>query len=288
MSAAPQAPRPPAVRALSWLLAITAVATIVVELLIWWYAESGDFGLAVRTTWSVLRSLGFLLLIRQVRLGRVSARPFGLILVVTTLFAVARLVVPKQGFPAAPGVVGFALLFALGAAVLLLLYRSEQVDSYLKRHRRQLVFDRNGISLQEVAPRRPPVAGWALTARVAVLAYGPLMLVPAAVAIGVVLDGHLAVAGLVALWFVMAIVTSYVMALTSFFLIRGKRWARGALVVLTVGVVVVQLVFCWLLLRVDGLVRDGGPLVVTAGLALYGLWRSRGWRPELPASNIQS
>ncbi|NUT32175.1 MAG: hypothetical protein HOV79_03770 [Hamadaea sp.] len=276
MSAAPVASRPPTVRVLSWLLAVTAAATIVVELLIWWYAESGDFGLAVRTTWAVLRSLGFLLLIRQVRLGRASARPFGLILVVTTLFAVARLVVPKQGLPAAPGVLGFAALLALCAAVLLLLYRSEQIDAYLRRHRRQVVFDRNGISLQEVAPKRPPVAGWVLTARVAVLAYGPLMFVPAVVAIGVVLEGRVTAAPLVAAWFAAAFLTSYVMALTSFFLIRGKRWARAALVVMTVGVVVVQVVFCWLLLRVDGLVRDGGPLVVTAGLALLGLWRSAG------------
>jgi hypothetical protein len=281
MPADAEGPRPLAIRALSWLLALTAVATIAVELLIWWYAESGDFGLAVRTGWAVLRSLGFLLLIRQVRLGRASARPFGLILCVTTLFAVARLVVPKQGLPAAPGLLGFAGLLALCTAVLVLLYRSDQVDAFLRRQPRRLVVDRNGISLRHVQPKRPPASGWLLTTRVAGLAYGPLMLVPAIVAVGVVLDGHLTATPLVVTWFVAGFGTSYLMAVTTFFLLRGKRWARGALVVLTVLALAVQLPLCWLLLHGDGLVRDGGPLVVTAGLALYGLWRG-----GLPASNI--
>ena len=283
MSAVAEGRRPPTVRALSWLLALTAVATIAVELLIWWYAEENDFGLAVRTGWAALRSLGFLLLIRQVWLGRTSARPFGLILCVTTLFAVARLVLPKQGLPAAPGVLGFAGLLVLCSVVMLLLYRSEQVDAFLRRHRRRLVFDRNGISLQPIRPKRAPVSGWLLTTRVAGLAYGPLMLVPAVVAIGVVLDGRLTATALVAAWLGAAFGMSFLMALSTYFLVRGKRWARGAVIVLTLLALVVQLPLCWLLFRGDGLVRDGGPLIVTAGLALYGLWRA-----GLPTSNMSS
>jgi len=271
------------VRVLSWLLAVTAVATIVVEVLVWWYAQGGDWGLAVRTGWALLRSLGFLLLIRQVRMGRASARPFGLILCVTTLFAVARLVVPKQGLPATPGLLGFAGLLALCSAVMLLLYRSEELDAHLRRHPRRLVMDRNGLSLQHVTPKRPPVSGWLLTTRVAGLAYGPLMLVPAVVAIGVVVGGRVTAMPLLVGWFLAGLAMSYVMALTTFFLLRGKRWPRVVVVFLTVVALAVQLPLCWLLLDGDGLVRDGAPLVVTAGLALYALWRA-----GVPASNIQS
>jgi hypothetical protein len=283
MSAVAEGRRPPVVRALSWLLALTAVATLAVELLIWWYAEEDDFGLSVRTGWAALRSLGFLLLIRQVWLGRSSARPFGLILCVTTLFAVARLVLPKQGLPAAPGVLGFTGLLLLCTIVMLLLYRSEQVEAFLRQHRRRLVLDRNGLSLQPIAPKRPPVSGWLLTTRVAGLAYGPLMLVPAVVGIGLVLDGRLAATPMVVAWFAAGLGTSFLMALSTYFLLRGQRWARGAVVVLTVLALIVQLTLCWLLFRTDGLVRDGGPLIVTAGLALYGLWRA-----GLPTSNISS
>ncbi|MEO3775341.1 hypothetical protein ABGB16_00515 [Micromonospora sp. B11E3] len=62
-----QVRRPSAVRALTVLLAVTAAATVVVELLNWWYAPEQGFGLAVRTGWAMLRSLGFLLLIRWAR-----------------------------------------------------------------------------------------------------------------------------------------------------------------------------------------------------------------------------
>ncbi|MCP2322548.1 hypothetical protein HDA40_001055 [Hamadaea flava] len=269
------------VRLLQWLLAVTALATVVVEMLIWWYAQGGDWGLAVRTGWALLRSLGFLLLIRQVRLGRASARPFGLILCVTTLFAVARLILPKQGLPTAPGVLGFVALSVLCAAVLVLLYRSTDLDTHLRQHPRRIVMDRNGFSLQQVAPKRPPVSGWLLTARVAGLAYGPLMLVPAIVAIGLVLDGRVTLVPLIVIWFVAALGMSYLMGIVTFFLLRGKRWPRPVVILLTVAALAVQLPLCWLMLDGDGLVRDGAPLVVTAGLAVYALWRA-----DVPTSNI--
>ncbi|KAB1904493.1 hypothetical protein F8274_28400, partial [Micromonospora sp. AMSO31t] len=63
--------RPSAVRALTVLLGVTAAATVVVELLNYWYAPEQEFGLAVRTGWAMLRSLGFLLLIGHVKRGRV-------------------------------------------------------------------------------------------------------------------------------------------------------------------------------------------------------------------------
>ncbi len=81
---------------------MTAAATVVVEVLNWWYAPEQGFGLAVRTGWAMLRSFGFLLLIGHVRRGRTVARPFGLILAVTTVFAVGRLIVPRQGVPPLP------------------------------------------------------------------------------------------------------------------------------------------------------------------------------------------
>jgi len=274
--------RPPAIRLLAWLLALTAAATVMVEVLIWWYADSGDFGLFVRTTWALLRSLGFLLLIRQVLNGRASARPFGLILAVTTLFAVARLVLPKEGLPAAPGIIGFSVLFVLCVADILLLYRSEQVGAYLTRYVKRIVVDRNGISVRATPPKRPPAAPWLLTTRVAALAYTPLMLVPAIVSIGLIFEGEPAAISVVTVWIAAALAIGYAMVITTVFVLRGHRWARIGLVILTAIALGVDLPLCWLMLDLDGLVRDGGPLVATAGLALYGLWRG-----GLPAGNIR-
>lgn len=108
-----EVPRPPAVRGLTGLLATTAAATIAVDLLNWWYVpEQGGF--AVRSGWALLRSLGFLILIWHVRGGRSGAKPFGLILAVTTVFVVSRRIVPCDGVPPLPGVLGFATLAAAG------------------------------------------------------------------------------------------------------------------------------------------------------------------------------
>lgn len=274
--------RPAAVRVLAWLLALTAAATVVVEVLIWWYAQNSDFGLFVRTGWALLRSLAFLLLIRQVLNGRAAARPFGLILAVTTLFAVARLVLPKEGLPATPGVLGFSALFVLCLADILLLYRSEAVGAYLTRHAKRVVIDRTGISVKASPPKRPPAPAWLLTTRVAALAYAPLMLVPAIVSIGLVFNGQPTAISVVTVWIAAALAIGYFMAITTVFVLRGHRWARIGLVVLTLVALGVDLPLCWLMLDMDGLVRDGGPLVATAGLALYGLWRG-----GLPASNIR-
>lgn len=125
-AAATEVRRPPAVRALTALLATTAAATVAVDLLNWWYAPEQGFGLAVRTGWALLRAFGFVLLIGHVRKGRRLARPLGLILAVTTVFAVGRLIVPRQGVPPWPGIVGFAVLTVLCGAVLWLLYRSRR------------------------------------------------------------------------------------------------------------------------------------------------------------------
>ncbi|MGN9774305.1 hypothetical protein ACTMS0_00775 [Micromonospora sp. H33] len=266
--------RPSAVRALTTLLAVTAAATVVVELLNFWYAPEQGFGLAVRTGWALLRSLGFLLLIGHVRRGRTVARPFGLILAVTTVFAVGRLIVPRQGVPPLPGLLGFALLTTLCAAVVWLLYRSPALAGHLVRHRPRLVVDRRGVRMQEVPPRRPEVSGWLLTGRVAAFTYSPLMLVPALVAGGAVLDGRLAAVPGVLFWFAAGIVTSYAVLFCTAFLLRGKRWARTLLVVVTFAVLAVDLPLCWWLLGVDGLVRDGGPLVAAALLTLYALHRA--------------
>ncbi|MFE0589413.1 hypothetical protein [Micromonospora echinospora] len=273
-AAATEVRRPSAVRALTALLAVTAAATVAVDLLNWWYAPEQGFGLAVRTGWALLRAFGFVLLIGHVRRGRTLARPLGLILVVTTVFAVGRLIVPRHGVPPLPGILGFVLLLVLCLAVLWLLYRSPTVAGHLTRHRGRLVIDRQGISWRETPPRRPAVAGWLLTTRVAAFTYTPLMLVPALVAAGTILDGRLAAGPAVAFWFGFALATSYAVLFCTFFLLRGRRWARGLLVAVTLVVLAVDLPLCWWLLGVDGLVRDGAPLVTAGGLALYGLWRS--------------
>ncbi|WFE50289.1 hypothetical protein [Micromonospora sp. WMMD1155] len=266
--------RPSAVRALTILLATTAAATVAVELLNWWYAPEQGFGLAVRTGWAMLRSFGFLLLIAHVRRGRTVARPFGLILAVTTIFAVGRLIVPRQGVPPLPGLLGFAVLSALCATVVWLLYRSSALAGHLVRHRPRLVIDRAGISWRETPPRRPQANTWLLTSRVAAFTYSPLMLVPALVAGGSILDGRLSAVPAVLFWFGAGIAASYAVLFCTAFLMRDKDWARGLLVAVTVAVLAVDLPLCWWLLGVDGLVRDGGPLLAAAALALYGLRRA--------------
>ncbi|WP_446218338.1 hypothetical protein [Micromonospora sp. IBHARD004] len=266
--------RPSAVRALTTLLAVTAAATVVVELLNYWYAPEQEFGLAVRTGWAMLRSLGFLVLIGHVNRGRTVARPFGLILAVTTVFAVGRLVVPREGVPALPGLLGFGLLTALCVAVVVLLYRSDAVGAHLVRHRKSLVVEGGTISWREIAPKRPPVTGWLLTSRVAAFTYSPLMLVPALVAGGSILDGRLSAVPAVLLWFAAGVAVSYLVLFCTAFLMRGRAWARRFLVAITLGVLTVDLPLCWWLLGVDGLIRDGGPLVAAALLALYGLRRA--------------
>lgn len=267
--------RPPAVKALVVLLVATAAATVATEALNWWYTDEQGFGLAVRTGWAMLRALGFLILIWHVRRGRAGAKPFGLILAVTTVFAVGRLLVPRDGLPALPGVLGFAGLALLCAAVVLLLYRSPSVGGYLVRHPNRLVIDRKGVSWQEVAPRRPQATGWLLTARVAAFTYAPLMLVPCLVSIGAIPDRGPFALSAVAVWFLVALAVSNAVLPTTFFLLRGRRWARGLMWGITAVVLLVDLPLCWWLLGADGLVRDGAPLVVAAGLTHYGIWRAR-------------
>ena len=266
--------RPSAVRALTALLAVTAVATVVVEALNWWYAPEQGFGFAVRTGWAMLRSFGFLLLIGHVRRGRTVARPLGLILAVTTVFAVGRLIVPRHGVPPLPGLLGFALLTALCAVVVWLLYRSPALAEHLVRHRPRLVIDRSGIRWRETPPRRPEASAWLLTSRVAAFTYSPLMLVPALVAAAAILDGRLLAVPAVLFWLGAGVVTSYMVLFCTAFLMRGRRWAGTLLVGVSVVVLAVDLPLCWWLLGVDGLVRDGVPLVAAAGLAVYGVRRS--------------
>src|SRR5688500_2120447 len=145
-------PQTPAVRRLRRLVLLTAASTVLVDLVNLEYAAEGGFGLAVRTIWALLRAVGFLFLIRTIRYGRLVSRPFGLILAATTVFAVGRLVGPRQGalLPPAAVLVGFAVLALLCGAVIWQLYRSPEIDAHLRR-----------------APRFRQVPVWVLTARVA-------------------------------------------------------------------------------------------------------------------------
>jgi len=217
---------PPTVRALVALLYATAAATVAVELVNWAYAPEHGFGLAVRTGWALLRSFGFLILVWHVRRGRAGAKPLGLILAVTTVFAVGRLVVPRSGVPPLPGAIGFALLTALCLAVVVLLYRVPAVGTHLVRHPSRLVVDRRGIGWQEGAPRRPPVAAWTLAARVASFTFPALMVVPALVALG---QGELSRLPLVLGWLLFAVVVGNVLLPIGIFLLRDQGWARVSL-----------------------------------------------------------
>ena len=151
------------------------------------------------------------------------------------------------------------------------------MQDHLVRHPGRLVIDKRGIGWQEAAPRRPQVAAWLLTTRIAVFTYAPLMLVPAAVAVGEVVGRRVGAgtAPLLVIWFVVAILFSNVVLFATVFLMRGKSWPRPLLVSVTLAVLAVSLPLCWVFLGLDGLIRDGAPLVAAAGIALVGLWRTR-------------
>jgi hypothetical protein len=246
------------------LIAVTAAATVLVDLINLEYAPEGGFGLTVRTIWALLRAIGFLVLMRTVRLGRLVSRPFGLILCASTVFAVVRLAVPRSGtlLPPWPVTAAVAILTVLCGIVVWQLYASPAIAAHLTRR-----------------PPRRPVPPWVLTARVAALSYGALLLVPALVATGSLFDEprlpRAAAIPLVLVWLALAFGVIFAMPWLSLFVLFDHGWARVLLALATVVLFVAQVTLCLALLGVDGLVRDGAPMAVAAGLAAYGLWRSR-------------
>jgi hypothetical protein len=264
---------PRAVRAATVLLTATAAATVVVELLNLRYGPQHGYGLAVRTGWAVLRTLGWLILIGQVRRGRATARPLAVILSITTVFAVGRLVVPDAGLPALPAVLGFAALVVLCAAVVVTLYRHPALRDHLVRYPKRIVLTRDGLSVTDAPPTRGVLTGWAMTARVAAFTYSPLILVPCLISFGE-LRARPQWLLAVLFWLAAGIGISYAVLLATIFLRKGKPGARRALGWITLFALVVDLPLCYLLLGVDGLVRDGSPLVAAALLAGYALWRA--------------
>ena len=256
-------PPTPASRRLRRLILTTAVVTVVVDIVNLEYSPETGFGLGVRTVWAILRALGFLFLMREVRFGRLTARPFGLILAVTTVFASARLAQPRAHglLPPWPVLAGLATVGVLCGVVLWQLFRSPGIEAHLTRR-----------------PPRRAVAPWVLTARVAALSYSALLFVPCLVALGSLFDRPRlppeTAVPLVISWFVLAFVVGFIAGVISFVTLFGHGWARVLLGMLSVFVLVVQPVLCWLLLGADGLIRDGTPLVLAALLCLYGLARS--------------
>jgi hypothetical protein len=258
-------PPTPASRWLRALLLVTAATVVIVEVVNLQYATEAGFSLFVRSFWALLRVIGFLVLMRAVRYGRVASRPFGLILAVTTVFAVARLAEPRSGrlLPPVPVVVSFFVLAGLCALMVWLLYRSDAVHQHLSGR-----------------PVRRHIPPWVLTVRVAAVTYAALLSVPFIVAVGSAFtDPRLPLAAtvlLLAVWFVLTAVCGYIAAVSSYFVLRGHRWARWLVGVVSVIVLVAQPLLCYTLLGLDGLVRDGAPLIATATLGLVALARSRG------------
>jgi hypothetical protein len=257
-------PATPATRRLRALILVTAAATVVVDLVNLKYSPEAGFGLAVRTVWATLRAIGFLFLAREVRFGRLSARPFGVILSATTVFAVARLAQPREhGYlPDWPVLVGLGILMVLCGTIIWQLYRGAAIDVHLTRR-----------------PPRRRIPPWVLTARVAALAYAPLLIIPCLVAIGTLfgtprIDRTIAVPVVFA-WLAFAVVGGTLTSIVSLIVLYGKRWARVLLAGISVLVLFGLPTLCWFLLGADGLIRDGAPMVVAAGLCLGGLWRSR-------------
>lgn len=264
---------PRALRAATALLVMTAAATVLVELLTYRYAPERGYGFAIRTGWAVLRTLGWLILIWQVRRGRATAKPLSVILAITTVFAVGRLVVPPSGRPGLPAVLGFATLVVLCAAVVVTLYQHPAVRDHLVRYPKRIVLTRDGVTMTDAPPKRAPLTGWAMTARVAAFTYSPLILVPCLVSFGELRDRPEWLLA-VLFWLAVGIGISYAVLLATIFLRNGKPGARRALGWITLFALVVDLSLCYLLLGVDGLVRDGAPLVAAGLLATYALWRA--------------
>jgi hypothetical protein len=262
--------RPPAAtaasRALRALILATAIATVLVDLANLHYAAEAGWALGVRTVWALARAIGFLFLMRAVRFGRMSAKPFGLILAATTVFAVFRLAQPKSGrlLPPIPVLIGMVVLTALCAAIVWLLYRSDAVHEHLSARQARRHLD-----------------PWALTARVAALAFSALLIVPFLVAISAVYHHRAGVLGppLLTVWGALCLVVTFVVPLSSLFVLYAKGWARWIIGLLSAFLMVVQPVLCYLVLGIDGLIRDGVPMVVATAVALHALYRSRG-RPS--------
>ena len=258
-------PATPASRRLRRLIALTAAVVVVVEAANLLTTDEPGTALYVRTMWALLRVIGFLFLMRAVRWGRAAARPFGLILAVTTVFAVARLASPRSGslLPPVLVIVGFAVLAVLCGLIVWMLYRSPAIQDHLATR-----------------PVRRHIPGWVLTARVAVLAYGVLLLVPFLVAVGTAFSEPRqpvpVTIALLVIWFALFLVVAFVIPLASFLVVMGKRWARWVVAVVSVALLVAQPFLCFALLGLDGLVRDGVPMMIIILVGLYALHRSRG------------
>jgi hypothetical protein len=259
-------PPTPASRGLRRLIVVTAIAVIVIEAVNLQLTEEPGFSLFVRTGWATLRVIGFLVLMRAVRYGRAVARPFGLILAVTTVFALFRLAEPRTGglMPPAVVLIGFAVLLVLCGAIVWLLYKSDAVHEHLSSR-----------------PVRRHVPGWVLTVRVAVLCYGALLMVPLLVGVGTLFTDERrhsvpVTVALLIVWAVLALGIGVVLPLASFFVLVGKGWARWLVGLVSVFVLVAQPVLCYVVLGLDGLLRDGVPLIITALVGLWSLHRSRG------------
>jgi hypothetical protein len=76
-------------------------------------------------------------------------------------------------------------------------------------------------------------------------------------------------------WLLVTLGLGFVGPWIMFFVILGKRWARVVLALVATVVLPVGPLLCWSLLGIDGLLRDGVPIVIAAIVTLYGLWASR-------------
>jgi hypothetical protein len=76
-------------------------------------------------------------------------------------------------------------------------------------------------------------------------------------------------------WATLFLVVSVTAPVASFFVLRGAGWARWLTGAVLVVVLLAQPLLCWTVLGLDGLLRDGLPLALTAGVGLVALARSR-------------
>lgn len=270
---APAARAPGALRGLAVLLVLTGLVTAVVDVgtvvALTRSDAAGPSGgaaaaLGVRTLWGVVRAVGFLLVPRHVLRGRVGARVVVVVLCVSILFSVARVTGHGQltGRVRPLLYAGFGAVAVLCALVLAVLLGVPAVRAHLR----------------STGGRHLPA--WVAASRPLALALLPCMLVPFLVGvIGVLSAGGgtgpdvpllLAVPALVG-WLAVIGVVAQVLAPATAGLARGFRIARWVVVAATLLVLATQPALCLLFGGVDGLVRDGLPVVVVGLLLLHAL-----------------
>lgn len=271
---------------LAGLVSLAADAAVIVTLLSSDATEplGGTGALVIRAVWALIRAIGLLLVARPLARGSATARGVAIVLAVSTVFNAFRL--------STSGITNSAVTNVLLAAaavmcllVVVLLVAVPPVRAHLT--------SKPGEKRRFLRPA-PDEPTWVLTARPLAASLLPCLTVPLLVGLAALLGGDisesfgtaravLSVPALVVqavLILVMSTVLGY--ALLGIGRVPGTRWVVAVFAII---VVATQPLICWLVLGIDGLIRDAVPAVLASVLVLYGLLidrRAREWFASAP------